>query len=491
MEPSQPRISKAPDDDIRSLQEPEHAREASENGSVGNFQNVSDQAGSEERLRFLAQLLDAVGQAIIATDLQGTVLYWNRCAEQLYGWSAQEVVGRALHEFLISEEFWENAEEIMSRLRGGSSWSGELLVRRKDGTPLSVEVADTPVRDDAGNVVGIIGVSTDVTERREAEGRLSETERRLSTLLSSTPAMVYRCLNEPDWPEEYVSHYAVELTGYPASAFMETPTLFGSLITERDKQRIWDEVQQAVGRGQRFRMHYAIHHKDGSLRFVEELGQGVYDESGGVVAVEGLIYDVTEREQAEERLREAEERYRTLVERVPAVTYVQQAASGVVTYVSPQMKDLLGYEPEECTSDPEHWLKIIHPEDLERVQAEDRRVNETGESFSMEYRQFAKDGRVVWVRDEATLVRDEGGEPLYWLGVQTDVTERKRTEAALRESEERFRRSFDDAATGMALGGTRWALAPRQPFFVRDNRLPRRGAAGQDLPGHNPPTGPG
>jgi PAS domain S-box-containing protein len=147
-----------------------------------------------------------------------------------------------------------------------------------------------------------------------------------------------------------VSDYALELTGYPASAYMDNPTLFGSLISEKDRQRIWDEVQEAVGGGERFRLRYAIRHKDGGVRFVEEFGQGVYDESGGVVAVEGLVYDVTEREQAEERLREAEERYRTLVERVPAIVYVQEPGEpSRTTYVSPQMKACLGYEPEDAS----------------------------------------------------------------------------------------------------------------------------------------------
>jgi diguanylate cyclase (GGDEF)-like protein/PAS domain S-box-containing protein len=185
---------------------------------------------------------------------------------------------------------------------------------------------------------------------------------------------------------------------------------------------------------------------------VEEFGQGVYDESGGVVAVEGLIYDVTEREQAEERLKEAEERYRTLVERVPAIVYVQEPGEpSRTTYVSPQNEAILGYSPEECIADPDHWVKIMHPDDRERVLAEDRRTNDCGDSFATEYRQFARDGRLVWLRDEATLVRGEGGEPLYWLGVQTDVTERKEAEEAVRRSEERLRSLADAAFEGILI----------------------------------------
>jgi PAS domain S-box-containing protein len=133
---------------------------------------------------------------------------------------------------------------------------------------------------------------------------------------------------------------------------------------------------------------------------------------------------------------EAETRYRTLVEQTPAITYVQEPLESTnpkaVTYVSPQYETILGYPPESKMIDEEHWLRTIHPEDRERVLAEEARTDQTGEPFKVEYRVIAGDGRVVWVRDEATLVRDEEGHPLYWLGVQYDVTDQKR-EAQERE----------------------------------------------------------
>ena len=133
---------------------------------------------------------------------------------------------------------------------------------------------------------------------------------------------------------------------------------------------------------------------------------------------------------------EAETRYRTLVEQTPAITYVQEPLESsnpkAVTYVSPQYETILGYRPESKMIDEDHWNRIVHPEDRERVLAEEARTDQTGEPFNVEYRVIAGDGRVVWVRDEATLVRDEEGQPLYWLGVQYDVTEQKR-EAQERE----------------------------------------------------------
>ena len=152
----------------------------------------------------------------------------------------------------------------------------------------------------------------------------------------------------------------------------------------------------------------------------------------------------TERSRAEEALGRSEERYRTLVEQIPAVTYIQEPVESsnpkAVTYMSPQYETIHGYPAQSEMIDEEHWQKTLHSADRERVLVEDARTDETGEPFDVEYRIIAGDGRVVWVWDQATLVRDEEGHPLYWLGVQYDITERKRAEEALKEIREAERR---------------------------------------------------
>src|SRR3712207_5283868 len=151
-----------------------------------------------------------------------------------------------------------------------------------------------------------------------------------------------------------------------------------------------------------------------------------------------------QRRRAEEALRRSEERYRTLVEQIPAVTYIQEPSESdnpkAVTYMSPQYETLLGYSADSEVIDEEHWLRILHPEDREQVLAEEARTDETGEPFEAEYRVIAGDGRTVWLRDQATLARDGGGRALYWLGVQYDITEQKQIEEALREVREAERR---------------------------------------------------
>jgi adenylate cyclase len=135
----------------------------------------------------------------------------------------------------------------------------------------------------------------------------------------------------------------------------------------------------------------------------------------------------------EQALRESEARYRLLVENIPAVLYMVAPDDDRRTlYVSPQVERALGYTRREWLEQPDIWMELLHPDEREQTLDAHDRHNETGEPWSREYRLIASDGRAVWFRDVATLVRDESGRPRYWLGVQLDITELKIVEAELR-----------------------------------------------------------
>ncbi len=150
--------------------------------------------------------------------------------------------------------------------------------------------------------------------------------------------------------------------------------------------------------------------------------------------------DVTERARAEADVREAESRYRSLVERLPAIVYL--AVFGEVApwlYVSPRIEQVLGFTPEEWQADPGIWLRQVHPDDRDRVMQEENRSRDTGEVLVSEYRMLARDGRVVWIRDEAEVVPGESGRPALLRGLMYDITERKSAEEALGRSEAEVR----------------------------------------------------
>src|SRR5215207_1118589 len=192
---------------------------------------------------------------------------------------------------------------------------------------------------------------------------------------------------------------------------------------------------------------------ESDLRLAEELARTAALAVDNAKLYEEAQREISDRKEVEARLKEAEARFRTLIEHTPATTYIEaadkHADNNAFLYISPQIEAVLGYPPEEWISDPLLFRKTLHPDDRERVLAEDARTNITGEPFQMEYRQRAKDGRVVWVRDESVLVRDHDGGKPYWLGVQFDITDRREAEEALRQSEGRYRTVVKQAAEGI------------------------------------------
>ncbi|MDM9582378.1 PAS domain-containing protein [Nostoc sp. GT001] len=153
------------------------------------------------------------------------------------------------------------------------------------------------------------------------------------------------------------------------------------------------------------------------------------------------------RKQPQEQLSEAEQKYRTLVEQIPGVVYVSPINDTTkVAYISPQLQQLLGIAPEDWNFGFfNSWLDYTHPEDRDRVWQAVNTTIATGEPFSVEYRMIRRDGRIIWVRDQANLVLDIDGETQVLQGLVFDISDRKQVEAALQESEARSRAILEDS----------------------------------------------
>ena len=140
------------------------------------------QLHNDEDLVFRSTLIDRVGEAVIATNLEGKLIFWNQEAERIYGWTRSEVLGRNILEVIPSEESINEAAAIMSKLKQGETWKGEFRVRRKNGETFPVLVTDSPITDANGSLIGIIGVSRDITEQHEAENALRKSEEKFRNL---------------------------------------------------------------------------------------------------------------------------------------------------------------------------------------------------------------------------------------------------------------------------------------------------------------------
>src|SRR5919112_312819 len=220
---------------------------------------------------------------------------------------------------------------------------------------------------------------------------------------------------------------------------------------QREHLRRPEEHFEAASEGRSVEENWLVR-KDGSRFWADTILTASHDDEGKLRSFSVVTQDITEKKEAERNLKEAEDRLRTLVEHVPAITYTGEVGGDrALAYVSPQIEEVLGYSPREVMADPDHWTKMLHPHDKRWVLAEDRRTGEAGGPLALEYRMFARNGRVVWLRDEATLVRDEEGNPLHWQGFMLDITKRKKAEERLRESEELYRNVVEQAAENIFL----------------------------------------
>jgi PAS domain S-box-containing protein len=212
------------------------------------------------------------------------------------------------------------------------------------------------------------------------------------------------------------------------------PAITHSEDTERDG----DLIQQLLANEiPSYQIEKRYLRQDGEVIWVRLTVSLVRDTTGTPLYFVSQFQDITPYKAIGAQLREAEARYRRLVEQIPAAVHVDAADRvGAHTYVSPRIEALLGYSPEEWLETPNMLLQLVHPDDLDRVQVTMANAMATKQPFQLECRLLARDGNYVWIEDQAALIRDELGSDAYWQGFMVDITDRKQAEVALRAAKE-------------------------------------------------------
>ena len=267
--------------------------------------------------------------------------------------------------------------------------------------------------------------------------------RRVRSLIADLDAVVWEA-DARTTLFTFVSEGVQDILGYTPQEWLAESNFWADHIVVEDREPVLRRFVRAITEGGKLDVEYRFHAKDDSVVWLRDLAHVVKDVHGTPVLIRGLMVEITKQKSTEEERADAQMRFRRVVERVPAIVYLESVSVdddgiGETIYVSPQVESILGFTPDEWQTDPVTWARQFHPDDRERVRAQYLASQLSDEPFICEYRMFAKDGRTLWFRDEAVLVRNETGAPEFWQGIMFDVTGERESAARILETEERYR----------------------------------------------------
>ena len=308
------------------------------------------------------------------------------------------------------------------------------------------------VRDEEGQALEVVGSWSDITERKRAEEAAAAARDRTEHLVASSPAVIYSFKATGDYAPTFISRNVKDLLGYDREEYLNSPDFWQSRIHPADSPRIL-RAYSRLFEEERLSNEYRFRKKDGSYCWVSDELQVLRNPAGDPIEIVGAWSDVTARKQLGEALVAAQERLVHLLSCAPAVIYSYKATGDFApTFVSQNLKDWLGYEPEEYLENPDFWRSRVHPDDLAAVEAKSVQLYKKGR-HTVEYRFLKKDGTYCWVIDEQHLIRDRDGEPVEVVGSWSDVTAPKEAEIAFRRSEQRLTDAIESISEGFSLYG--------------------------------------
>ena len=402
---------------------------------IGVARDITERKHTEKATAHLAAIVESSDDAIISKDLQGIITSWNKSAERVFGYADEEVIGKP-GTTLIPPHLGDEEQLILERIRRGEPIEHyETVRRRKDGSDINVSITVSPIQDEAGNVVGASKIARDITERRQNEEILLENQMMLSLAMQSSRMGAW----EEDiatgvvlWSEELE-----EIFGLEKNAFGQTTEALYELIHEDDRQRMRAEVERAINEHRDYTIEFRFYHAGGSIRWMEWRGQAVYSEKSKPVRIYGIGIDITERKMSEDNLRYQKTLLEALTESVLDGILIV-SPEGRMLHFNQHFLDIWNFPEEIVQSQSDEaalkWAasQTMNPAAfLERVtNVYDQPDEEVREELPM------KDGR-VYERFGAPI--HDGNTRLGWVWTFRDISERKRAEERLRESEEKFR----------------------------------------------------
>lgn len=422
------------------------------------FQDITDRRNVESALRENEQRLKAANERFeLAAAAVNCLIYdWDlekNIVERTDG--ITRILGYSPEEIDPSAEWWFNIchpgdqERIQKRLNVNwitdDRWTAEYRVRHKDG--YYIHVLDQGLiakRDQDGNPIRVVGSTTDISDKKQAEQNFKEQKLFLQNLTDNVPVLLWTAL--PDGTIDFVSQPWIDYTGLDLEKIQQQG--WQDLIHPDDLNETYNRWSEAAAKQQPYEMTHRIKHFSGSYRWCISRAVLTGDDQITPMRWVGSAVDIEQQKQTETALIETTERFRQMAETIEVVFWLSDALHEQILYVSPAYDRIWGRSREKLYTNFKELIESIHPEDQERVMAGASRER-LQEGIDIEYRIVRPDDQIRWIRDRSYLIKDNNGQPYRLVGFAEDITERKQAqqerqqaEQALRESETALRQSL-------------------------------------------------
>ena len=377
-------------------------------------------------ISFQAALLDQVCNAVIATDVEGKIIYWNRFAHSLFQWTAEEVIGKHICNLIIAKDIPREAEAILVNLNQVTVWQGSFVTKRKDDTQFVADVTHAVIRDVDG-LKGFLSVYVDTTDRRRSEVALKQSAANLKAIFNSSLQAVVMI----DWDYK-IQAFNKTANDWAVKIYHKNLNEYNSIYDFLIADEIYDfhRAFNAAIKGKSLKIKKLFTGIKGDSYWFEINYCPVLDESQQVIGVCQVALNIDQQKKAIDELAKSEERFRSLVQNSSDIITVLEA-NGTVRYVSPSVKLILGYQPEDLVG--KNVFDYIDPQDKSKAKSEFvERLKQPGVVGLTELRLHHGSGKWIDVEVAVNNLLQEASTKGVVVNCR-DISERKQAEIVLKQ----------------------------------------------------------